>query len=41
MKKVMKATGTYWTQSKETRSTFWEFQKEKRKRKGQKVYLKQ
>ena len=40
-KEINKAYGDYETQLKETMFAFWEFQEEKKKRKGQKVYLTQ
>lgn len=40
-KREKKAYGNYGIQRKETIFTLWKFQKEKRKRKEQKVYLKQ
>lgn len=37
-KKVRKAYTTHWTQSKETVSALWKFQKEKRREKDRKYF---
>ena len=41
VKNSEESLGNYKTQSKETISTLWEFQKKKRRKNKQKVYLKQ